>query len=175
MQRSHRLRSLLQLLLATSWHALNANFGEDTMNERPQQKNNQCLDMGLLVSLRDDELPADETTQARAHLASCPDCAADARSITVASQEVYDLLAGLGAQASEVPDTATALASMQARLDREGHHAKGSAILPASALGESRARPSQSNRRRRYGWIATAAAAVLIALFLVPNASALAT
>ncbi len=145
------------------------------MNERPQQKNSQCLDMGLLVSLRDDELPADETTQARAHLALCPDCAADARSITVASQEVYDLLAELGAQASEIPDTATAFASMQARLDRESDHAKRPAILPALALAESRPRYSQSNRRRRYGWIAAAAAAVLIALLLVPNASALAT
>ena len=145
------------------------------MNERPQQKNNQCLDMGLLVSLRDDELPTDETTQARAHLASCPDCSADARSITVASQEVYDLLAELGAQASEMPDTATAFASMQSRLDRESDHEKRSAILPVPALGESRPRHSQSSRRRRYGWIAAAAAAVLIALLLVPNASALAT
>ncbi len=145
------------------------------MNERPQQKNNQCLDMGLLVSLRDDELPTDETMQARAHLASCPDCAADARAVTVASQEVYDLLAELGAQASEMPDTATAFASMQARLDRESDHAKRLAILPAPALGESRPRHSQSNRRRRYGWIAAIAAAVLIAILLVPNASALAT
>src|SRR5579863_10411058 len=101
MQRSHRPQALLQLLLAHSWHVLNANFGEDTMNERPQHKNNQCLDMGLLVSLRDDELPAGETMQASAHLASCPDCAADARAVTVAGQEVYDLLAGLGERASE--------------------------------------------------------------------------
>src|SRR5579863_3271747 len=118
MRRSRGPRALRQLLLAHSWPALNANFGEDTMNERPQYKNNQCLDMGFLVSLRDDELPADATLQASAHLASCPDCAADARAVSVAGQEVYDLLAGLGEQASEMPDTATAFASLQATLDR---------------------------------------------------------
>jgi hypothetical protein len=145
------------------------------MNERPQQKNSQCLDMGLLVSLRDDELPTDETTRARAHLAVCPDCAADARAVTVASEEVYDLLAELGAQASEMPDTATAFASMQARLDRESDHKRHLAILPAPASAGSKPRYSQSNRRRRYGWVAAVAAAVLIAILLVPNASALAT
>src|SRR5947209_19391974 len=96
MQKSHCPQALLKPLLAHFWHVLNANFGEDTMNERSQQKNSQCLDMGLLVSLRDDELTADETGQARAHLALCPDCAADERAMTIASQEVYDLLAGLG-------------------------------------------------------------------------------
>lgn len=145
------------------------------MNERPRQKNNQCLDMGLLVSLRDGELPAGETTQARTHLAVCPDCAADERAVAVASQEVYDLLAGLDAQAGEMPDTATAFASMQARLDRESGHAKRLAILPAPAAAENSPRRSQNNRRRHYGWVATVAAAVLIAVLLVPNASALAT
>src|SRR5229473_2715926 len=115
MQRSRRPQVSLQLLLAHSWHALNANFGEDTMNERQQAMNNQCLDMGLLVSLRDDELTADETAQARAHLALCPDCAADERGVANASQEVYNLLADLGLQASEMPDTAGAFASMQVK------------------------------------------------------------
>ncbi|HEY6539996.1 MAG TPA: hypothetical protein VIZ18_03625 [Ktedonobacteraceae bacterium] len=145
------------------------------MNERPQHKNNECLDMGLLVSLRDDELLAGETMQTSAHLALCPDCAADARAVIVAGQEVYDLLAGLGEQASEMPDTATAFASLQATLDRESDHVNHLAILPAPALVESRPRHAQRNRRRRYGWIAAVAAAALIALVLVPNASALAT
>lgn len=142
------------------------------MNERPQQKNNQCLDMGLLVSLRDGELPAGDAAQARAHLAVCPDCAADERAVAFASQEVYDLLAGLDAQTGEMPDTAAAFASMQARLDRESDHPKRLTILPAPA--ENSPRRSQSNRRRRYGWVAAVAAAVLIAVLLVPNASALA-
>src|SRR5579863_6428915 len=112
MQRSRRLQVLRQPLLAHSWRALNANFGEDTMNERPQQKNNQCLDMGLLASLRDEELTAGETAQARAHLASCPGCAADERGMANASKEVYDLLAQLGPQTSEMPDMASTFASM---------------------------------------------------------------
>lgn len=145
------------------------------MNERAQHKNNQCVDMGLLVSLRDDELPADETMQASAHLAECPDCAADARTAIVAGQEVYDLLAELGEQAGETPDTATAFASLQARLDSESGHVKHLAVPLAPSLAESKPRRVQSSRRRRYGWIAAAAAAVLIAVLLVPNASALAT
>src|SRR5205085_724264 len=119
MQRSHRPQALLKPLLAHSWHVLNANFGEDTMNEQSQQKNSQCLDMGLLASLRDGELTASETAQARAHLTLCPDCAADERGMTVASQEIYDLLAELGPQASEMPDTATAFASIQSKLDKD--------------------------------------------------------
>lgn len=141
------------------------------MNERSQQKNSQCLDMGLLASLRDDELTADETAQARAHLALCPDCAADERAMTVASQEIYGLLAELGPQASEMPDTASAFASIQSKLDRDTE--KYPAILPA--LAESRPLYAQRNRHRRYGWMAAAVAAVLIALLLVPNAGALAS
>lgn len=141
------------------------------MNERSRQKNSQCLDMGLLASLRDDELPADETAQARAHLALCPDCAADERAMTVASQEVYDLLAELGPQANEMPDTATAFASIQTKLDRDTE--KYPAILPTMAA--SKPLYAQRNRRHRYGWMAAAVAAVLIALLVVPNAGALAS
>ncbi len=143
------------------------------MNERSQQKNSQCLDMGLLASLRDDELTADEAAQARAHLALCPDCTADERAMTVASQEVYDLLAEIGPQASEIPDTATAFASIQSKLDKERDTGKYLAILPGSA--ESRPIYAQRNRRRRYGWMTAAVAAVLIALLLAPNAGALAS
>ena len=67
------------------------------MNElQPQKYNDSCLDTGLLVSLRDGELTAEETEQAQAHLALCPDCAADERSVRTTSREVYDLLAMLG-------------------------------------------------------------------------------
>jgi hypothetical protein len=145
------------------------------MNERQRPKNNQCLDTATLVSLRDEELSADEITQARAHLAGCPDCAADERALIVTGQEVYDLLAELGPQADGMPDTETAFASMQARLDRESDHVQRPVPLPVAAVLENRPRSSQSNRRRRYGWIAAAAAAILIAILLAPSASALAT
>src|ERR1700694_1484036 len=96
MQRLHRLQVLLQLLLGHYSHALSANFGEDIMNEQQQQKpNDQCLDMGYLVGLRDDEVTDDERAKARAHLTTCPDCAADERSVAISSREVYDLLAAL--------------------------------------------------------------------------------
>lgn len=143
------------------------------MNERQQQKNSQCLDMGLLVSLRDGELTADETARARTHLASCPGCAADARGVTVTGQEVYDLLTGLGVRASEVPDTTAAFASMQVRLDTESGREDRLTTVPAPVLLASRPRHSSRNRHRRYGW--AIAAAVLIAVLVVPNASALAT
>lgn len=142
------------------------------MNERPQQKNDQCLDMGLLASLRDEELTAGETAQARAHLASCPGCAADERGMANASKEVYDLLAQLGPQTSEIPDMASTFASMQAKLDAESGHHHHPTILPA--LPGSRPRYTQRKRHRGYRWIA-AAAAVLIALLLAQNAGALAT
>ena len=145
------------------------------MNEQQQQGNNECLDTGLLAALRDGELPAGETMQVNAHLARCPDCAADARAVLVGGQEVYDLLAELGPRTDEMPDAAVAFASLQARLDRESDHVARPTILPAPALKESRPRHVQSNRRRRYGWIAAVAAAVLVAILLAPNASALAT
>lgn len=145
------------------------------MNEQLQQGNNECLDTGLLAALRDEELPAGETTQVNAHLARCPDCAADARAVLVGGQEVYDLLAHLGPRTGEMPDAAVAFASLQARLDRENDRVARPTILPAPALKERRPRHVQSNRRRRYGWIAAVAAAVLIAIVLAPNASALAT
>jgi hypothetical protein len=143
------------------------------MNERQQQKSNdQCLDMGLLVCLRDDELTADEAAQARAHLASCPDCAADERGVANASQEVYGLLDTLGPLTNEIADAATAYAAIQARLDIKNDHENRPATV--QALVESRPRVSYGNRRRRYGWLAAAAAAVLIAVLLLPNAGALA-
>jgi anti-sigma factor RsiW len=58
------------------------------MNElQPQEYSNTCLDRGLLVSLRDGELNAEETRKVHAHLAVCPDCAADERSMQADSQD----------------------------------------------------------------------------------------
>lgn len=143
------------------------------MNEQQQQKpNDQCLDMGYLVSLRDGELTDGERAKARAHLATCPDCAADERSVAISSREVYDLLAALDPLTDEIPDTTTALAAIQARLDTESEHKRGPETM--QALRPSRTRLFQGNRRRRYGWLTAAVAAVLVALLLLPNAGALA-
>lgn len=140
------------------------------MNERQQEKpNNQCLDMGLLVGLRDDELSAGEMAQARAHLATCPDCAADERGVASISREVYDLLAALGPHTDEIPDSATAFAAIHSRLDSGSEHQEHPETVQVLAP-----RYAKSTRRRRYGWLAAAAAAVLIALLLLPNAGALA-
>src|SRR5260221_14152058 len=140
------------------------------MNERQQEKpNNQCLDMGLLVGLRDDELSAGEMAPARAHLATCPDCAADDRGVAGTGREVYDLLVALGPLADEIPDSATAFAAIHTRLDSGSEHEEHPETLQVVAP-----RYAKSNRRRRYGWLAAAAAAVLIALLLLPNAGALA-
>lgn len=140
------------------------------MNERQQQKpNDQCLDMGLLVYLRDGELTADESAKARAHLALCPDCAADERGVTNSGREVYELLAALDPPADEIPDRTTALVTIQARIDREDNHKDRPESL------HELAHLSRGNRRRRYGrLVAAVAAAILVALLLLPNAGALA-
>src|SRR5258706_1414866 len=92
------------------------------MNElQPQKYSDSCLDRGLLVSLRDGELTPEETEQVRAHLAVCPDCAADERSMQTASQEIYDLFTLLGPSTEEIPETESVFAALQSRLEVESH------------------------------------------------------
>ena len=144
------------------------------MNElQPQQNNNSCLDRGLLVSLRDGELTPEETEKALAHLALCPDCAADAHSMQTASQEVYDLLTVLGPSPHEIPETKLALSTLQARLDVQNRREQSHAAVPSSA--QSKIRFFQARKPQHPGrwWIAVVAAA-LIALIVLPNAGALA-
>jgi len=144
------------------------------MNElQPQKYNNSCLDRGLLVSLRDGELTPEETEKALAHLALCPDCAADAHSMQTASQEVYDLLTLLGPSPHEIPETKLALSALQARLDVQNRHEQSHAAVPSSA--QSKIRFFQARKPQHPGrwWIAVVAAA-LIALIVLPNAGALA-
>ena len=144
------------------------------MNElQPQQNNNSCLDRGLLVSLRDGELTSEETEKALAHLALCPDCAADARGVYTASLEVYNLLTVLGPSLHEIPETKLALSAVQARLDVQNRGEESHATVPSSA--QSKIRFFQVRKPQHPGrwWIAVAAAA-LIALIVLPNAGALA-
>ena len=144
------------------------------MNElQPQMYNNSCLDSGLLVSLRDGELTPEETEQALAHLALCPDCAVDARGMQTASLEVYDLLTILGPSPQEIPETKLALSALQARLDVQNRGEESHATVPSSA--QSKIRFFQARKPQHPGrwWMAVAAAA-LIALIVLPNAGALA-
>ncbi len=144
------------------------------MNElQPQMYNNSCLDSGLLVSLRDGELTPEETEQALAHLALCPDCAADARGMQTASLEVYDLLTILGPSPQEIPETKLALSALQTRLDVQNRGEESHATVPSSA--QSKIRFFQARKPQHPGrwWIAVVAAA-LIALIVLPNAGALA-
>src|SRR6266516_6771496 len=175
MQKEPRQQASNPPLLVHYWHALNANFAGGIMNElQPQKYNDSCLDMGLLVSLRDEELTAEEKEQAQAHLAVCPDCAADERSMQTASQEVYDLLTVLGPSPHEIPETKLALSALQARLEvqnrsEESHVAVSS--LPHSKIPLLQAWKPRHKRR----WLVAALAAVLVALLVLPNAGALAS
>src|SRR5579859_857143 len=133
-----------------------------------------CLDMGLLVSLRDGELSADEKAQAMAHLAICPDCAADERNVNKYSREVYDLLSTMEPLSSEVPEAAAAFSAVQGQLaaasrDQDSHQA-----VSSLARGRKGFLPAKG-RQRRYGWLAAAVAAALVVLLVLPNASALAS
>jgi Putative zinc-finger len=143
------------------------------MNELQPQQNNSCLDRGLLVGLRDGELTPEETEKALAHLAMCPDCAADARGMQTASLEVYNLLTVLGPSLHEIPETKLALSALQARLDVQNRGEESHATVPSSA--QSKIRFFQARKPQHPGrwWIAVVAAA-LIALIVLPNAGALA-
>src|SRR5437588_10351787 len=86
-----------------------------------QQPADNCLDAGLLVSLRDGELTAYETAQAIAHLAVCPDCAADERNLNNNSREGYASISTLVALTSDLPEPRVALPSLHARLSSVSH------------------------------------------------------
>ena len=145
------------------------------MNElQPQKYSDSCLDRGLLVSLRDGELTPEETEQIRAHLAVCPDCAVDERSMQTASQEIYDLLTVLGPSTDEIPETESVFAALQSRLDVESHREESHAAVTSAAGSNIRFFRARRPQGRKRLWIA-AAAAVLIALLLLPNAGALAS
>ena len=146
------------------------------MNEfQPQKYSNTCLDRGLLVSLRDGELTAEETRQARAHLAECPDCSADERSLQADSHEIYDLLTSLGPAEAEIPDGSAALAAFQSRLAaREPSGAAVTSPAAGTLLRFGSARKFNRKRVAHRGWWIAAAAAVLAALILLPPTNAVA-
>jgi hypothetical protein len=143
------------------------------MNElQPQESRNACLDRGLLVSLRDGELTPDETEQALAHLAVCPDCVADQRSLATGSRELYGLLDALGPSSADLPETAAAFAALQSRLSGESRHGQGRA--PASSGSAVRQLQAGKPKHLRRWWLA-AAAAIVVAVMVLPHADALAS
>jgi hypothetical protein len=142
------------------------------MNEQQHfVPNDQCLDRGLLVNMRDGELPTDENVQALAHLIGCADCSADERDVQQNGQDVYGLLSTLNP--ATMPDTTKAFATFQAKLREEQHTANDLNIVPLS--GQKAQKPLQPTwKRKRVRWITAAVAAALIAALLLPNAGALA-
>lgn len=145
------------------------------MNElQPQKYRNSCLDRGTLVSLRDGELTPEETEQAQAHLAACPGCAADERSMQTASQEIYDLLALLEPTPDEIPETTLVLSALQTRIEVESRREESHAAVLSSTGSNIRFFQARKPQHRTRWWIA-AAAAILIALLVLPNAGVLAS
>lgn len=144
------------------------------MNElQPQKQNDSCLDRGLLVSLRDGELSADEVERVRAHLAVCPDCSADERSMRAASEEVYGLLALLEPSSAEIPETTLTLSALQSKLAEQSRDEVSQTKVLTLTGRKKRVAQAMKPLRRSPWWIAIAAAAIL-ALVLLPNAGALA-
>src|SRR2546423_7269031 len=115
-----------------------------------QQPADNCLDAGRLASLRDGDLTDDEKAQAIAHLAICPDCAADERSLNNNSREVYALLTALGPLGSEVPEPAAAFSVMQTQLKPASPREDISEPL---SKGQGRL---FSRNKRRYAWLTAA-------------------
>ncbi len=145
------------------------------MNElQPQKHTDPCLDVGLLVSLRDEELTPRETERIKAHLAACPDCAADERCMHTASQEMYDVLTLLGPSPHEIPDTKLALSALQASLDAQNRHEESHAVVSSAAPGKILLFQARKPRHKRR-WLVAAVAAALVALLALPNASVIAS
>ncbi len=90
-----------------------------------------------------------------------------------ASQEIYDLFTLLGPSTEEIPETESVFAALQSRLDESQREESHTAV--SSAAGSNirffQARKPQGRNR----WWIAAAAAVLIALLVLPNAGALAS
>lgn len=143
------------------------------MNELQQHgQNESCIDKGLLTSLRDGELSSDERTLVTAHLATCPDCAADECGINASGQEAYSLLDTLQPSVSDIPQTAQALATLQAKIALDEDI---TGIRMVSLTGKQPLPFAQKRRRQRYSWMIAAVAAVLVAVLILPNAGVVAS
>ncbi|HCI82471.1 MAG TPA: hypothetical protein DHW02_22580 [Ktedonobacter sp.] len=136
-------------------------------------QNNSCVDTGMLLSLHDGALTLDEAQRVLAHLATCEECAVNDRIVQQGSNEVYNLLGSLAPTEDNVPDIQHALATLRTRMVAEGLTDEKPKVV--SLRGVSTPRTLRINHKRRYGWIAVAIAAALIALLVLPNAGVLAS
>jgi hypothetical protein len=142
------------------------------MNElQHPEHNDNCLDQSILIARRDNELPADEVAHVEQHIATCGDCAANDRLITSGGSEVYTLLSALGPAPGAVPDPVTALAKLNTHLRETASPSKSAPALQALPAAK---KSSPIWRQLRRNWVAAVAAAILLALLILPNASALA-
>lgn len=144
------------------------------MNEQQQpERDNHCLDSGLLIGLRDGELSAEERALATSHLATCEYCTHEEDQLHASGQHVYDTLALLSPHTQELPVVEAAFARLQLRLDSAQTSAQAVSHLPVQS-GRQLKRAGRLTKQR-YRWLAAAAAVILIAILLLPNAGALAT
>jgi hypothetical protein len=135
-----------------------------------QEHNDGCYDLSIFIAWRDNELPADEASKVEQHLTTCGDCAADDRLITSSGSEIYTLLSALDPEPRTMSDLVTARAKLEARLSEAAHPKKSAPEM--SALPQNKS--TLIWRQLRRNWAAVIAAAVLLALLILPNASALA-
>ncbi len=141
------------------------------MNEQQHfEQNDPCLDRGLFVALRDDELSTSERVQAQTHLLQCADCSADEREVRATGEEVYSLFATL--KPAAVPDTRQAFAALQAKINDERRTTDLNIVALSGKQAQRSFRSAQKHMRLRWAMIAVAAA--LIAAILLPNAGVLA-
>ncbi len=142
------------------------------MNEQQHfEQNDSCLDRGLLVSLRDGELSADENVDALAHLIGCADCSADEREVRKSGQDIYAMLDTLNPSESAMPNTARAFATFQAKIHAE-QHTPALHIVP---FAEQKVLARPARKHVRFRWIGVAVAAALLAAIILPNAGVLAS
>lgn len=135
-------------------------------------KNNSCIDTGTLLSLHDGALTPDESQRVLAHLATCEECATNNRVVQQGSNEVYELLGSLTPTGNDVPDAQQALTALRIRMVAEGLTDEKPKIV---SRGVTTPHLLRTNHKRRYGWIAAAVVAALIALLVLPNAGVLAS
>ena len=142
------------------------------MNEFQQPEHNDyCLDESTLVAHRDGALTSDEDAPVNDHLAECAGCATHEQSIINNGHEIYAALAMLAPQENVIPHPSAALARLQRSIREDEQAVAQPATFNALTTSVVR-RPRWYSRPRT--WVATVAAAVILALILLPNAGALA-